>query len=60
MVYPMKNPSREAEKNPIIIKSEGKNYKHFYEMKRHHSNQALEGTGSLLFDVENKKIYCEL
>ena len=29
-------------------------------MQRNTPEQALEGTGSLLFDVQNKKVYCQL
>lgn len=61
VLYPMRVPSREKEKNPKIIEEIGrKNYKHFIDLQRHRESQALEGTGSLLFDVENKKVYCEL
>jgi hypothetical protein len=56
----MKTPSREGEKNPSLIRAEGERYKHSIDVKRKDKEQALEGTGSLLFDVENKKIYCEL
>ena len=60
VLYPMRVPSREKEKNPEIIQREGANYKHFLEVKRGNPDQALEGTGSLLFDVENKKIFCNI
>jgi hypothetical protein len=60
VLYPMRADSREREKNPLIIAEQRKNYSHFIDLQRHHPGQALEGTGSLLFDVDNKKIYCEL
>ena len=53
----MRVPSREREKNPLIIKQEGQKYKHFIDIKRKTPETALEGTGSLLFDGENKKIF---
>lgn len=57
----MRVPSREKEKNPAIIKEIGRaQYKHFLDVQRHFSEQALEGTGSLLFDVDNRKVYCSL
>jgi len=60
-MYPMKVPSREAEKNPTIIDQIGKaSYKNFIDLLRIEPFQALEGTGSLLFDNRNKKVYCSL
>ena len=52
--------SREAEKNPMIIVMLAKNYKDFFDLKNNHLGQALEGTGSLIFDSFNKKVYCSL
>ena len=61
VLYPMKAPTREREKNALIINEVGKkNYKHMIDLQRQKPNQALEGTGSLLFDVDNHKIYCNL
>eukprot|EP00349_Pseudokeronopsis_sp_Brazil_P000630 CAMPEP_0202957366 /NCGR_PEP_ID=MMETSP1396-20130829/1777_1 /ASSEMBLY_ACC=CAM_ASM_000872 /TAXON_ID= /ORGANISM="Pseudokeronopsis sp., Strain Brazil" /LENGTH=200 /DNA_ID=CAMNT_0049674809 /DNA_START=426 /DNA_END=1028 /DNA_ORIENTATION=+ len=37
-----------------------RNYKDFIEVKKKRDKQALEGTGSLIFDSVNKKIYCSL
>ena len=56
----MRVPSREREKNPFVIKEQGSLYRHMINVHRDLPDQALEGTGSLLFDVENRKIYCEL
>jgi hypothetical protein len=57
----MRVPSREKEKNPLVVKEIGQTqYKHFIDLPRRQPDQALEGTGSLLFDVENRKVYCQL
>lgn len=56
----MKAPTREAEKNPHILFEAGKHYKDFIEIKRQDPNNVLEGTGSLLFDEVNKKVYVNL
>lgn len=60
ILYPMKAPTREAEKNPHILFEAGKHYKEFFEVRRQDPNNVLEGTGSLIFDVINKKIYVNL
>jgi hypothetical protein len=60
VLYPMRVPSREKEKNPKIISEQGAKYKHFLEVKRQEPDQALEGTGSLLFDVDNKKVFVNI
>eukprot|EP00347_Sterkiella_histriomuscorum_P004730 403359327 len=60
VLYPMKADTREREKNPTLIKTESQNYKHFLDVQRKDPNQALEGTGSLLFDNLNKKVYVNI
>ena len=60
VVYAMMAPSREKEKNPTLIKEVGGKYKHLYEVKRDDLKMSLEGTGALLFDQENRKVYCSL
>ena len=56
--YPMKTPSRRGEVNPKIIKEIGQNYKNVRVIKPASKNQALEGTGSLIFDNQYRKVYC--
>lgn len=56
----MKAPSREKEKNPRIIKDLLPKYKNFMDLIRKIPEQALEGTGSLVFDYENRKIFVKL
>ena len=60
ILYPMKAPTREREKNPLVVQEIGGKYKDLIDIKRENPEQALEGTGSLLFDIKNKKIYCSL
>ena len=50
-------PSREREKNPLVINKLKAEHKHFLDIAPEKPGQALEGTGSLLFDNENKKIF---
>ena len=56
----MKAASREQEKNPKIIKDLLPKYKNFIDLIRNFPEQALEGTGSLVFDNDNRKIYVKL
>jgi hypothetical protein len=60
VVYPMRTPSREAEKNPKLIAELEKTHKNKIDLAPLEKGSALEGTGSLLYDVVNKKIYCQL
>jgi hypothetical protein len=60
VLYPMKAPTREREKNPTLIKKESVAYSNFLDLPRSDPNQALEGTGSLLFDNLNKKLFVNL
>lgn len=60
VLYPMREPSRDREKNPEIIQREGAKHKHSLEVEQKKQDQALEGNGTLLFDVENKKIFCNV
>ncbi|CDW85066.1 amidinotransferase [Stylonychia lemnae] len=60
VVYPMKAETREREKNPLIIQQEGVNYKNYIDLRKFEYSTALEGTGSLIFDTTNKKIYVNL
>jgi hypothetical protein len=59
VLYPMRAPTREREKNQQIIQEVGKWYEGFLDLQREAPGQALEGTGSLLFDQWNRKIYCQ-
>lgn len=56
----MRVPSREKEKNPKIIKHLFSQYGQFVDLIRKVPEQSLEGTGSLVFDYENRKIYVKL
>jgi len=56
----MKADTREREKNPQIIEGEGKNYKTLIDINRKDRALSLEGTGSLIYDTLNKKIYVNL
>ena len=58
VTYPMKAVSRQGEVNDKIIKDMNSLYKLHIKQKPVCKDQALEGTGSLVFDVEFKKIYC--
>lgn len=49
VTYPMKTPSREAEKNPTIIDELKKEYEHEIDLKAS-GDAVLEGTGVLIFD----------
>ena len=60
VLYPMKAASREKEKNPELVAAQSTAYGHLIDLQRQTPEQALEGTGSLLFDVENRKVYCSL
>ena len=53
----MKHPSRQAEINPLIVKEIGQTYKKQIVVKRARSNEALEGTGSLIIDSHLRKVY---
>ena len=57
-IYPMKAFSRQQEVNPQIIADFGKNYKNVIRVLPTQEGESLEGTGSLIFDEQNKKIYC--
>jgi hypothetical protein len=59
-IYPMRVPSREFEKNPHFIENEGAHYADILTVDRDEPHHALEGTGSLLFDVINKKLYVNM
>jgi hypothetical protein len=59
-LYPMRVPTREGEKNPVIVAQISHAYQDFINQGRYHEKQCLEGTGSLIFDNANRKIYCEL
>ncbi len=57
----MKAPTREQEKNDMIVNVLKPQYAHFIDFPRgNDKNSCLEGTGSLLFDTENKKVYCNM
>jgi hypothetical protein len=58
--YPMLCENRQRERNEKIIKDFQTNYKHFIDLQKEGDIGILEGTGSLIFDVENKKVYAEL
>jgi hypothetical protein len=61
ILYPMKHPSRQVERDLEIIKELRKQYKHFIDLSYWENHgKALEGKGSLVFDYRNHKIYCSL
>ena len=56
-MYPMHTPSREAEKsNQAVLHVLKENCTQGFELK--HESEALEGTGSLVIDLEGKVVYC--
>ena len=61
VTYPMKTPSREAEKNPEIISELQKHYEHRIDLKTL-DGAALEGTGALIFDKTDAEqtVWCSL
>lgn len=61
ILYPMKHPSRQLERDQEIIESLSKNYKHFIDLSHwEDKGKALEGKGSLVFDYRNQKVYCAM
>ena len=61
ILYPMKHPSRQLERDQQIIEELSKNYKHFIDLSTWEKDGlALEGKGSLVYDYRNQKIYCAL
>ena len=52
VTYPMKTPSREAEKNPAIISQLEKEYEHKIDLSGA-DDAVLEGTGVLIFDKQD-------
>lgn len=61
ILYPMKHPSRQLERDQEIIANLSKNYKYFIDLSCWEAeDEALEGKGSLVFDYRNQKIYCSL
>ena len=59
--YPMKVPSREAEKNPHIIKQLEADYEHRIDLKSE-DGAVLEGTGALIFDKteDGQTVWCSI
>ena len=55
----MKAPTRQAEVNPEIVKVVGGSYGITVTVERC-GDEALEGTGSLVFDQQYRKVYCSL
>jgi hypothetical protein len=50
----MKHPSRQLERDQLIIEELSKNYKHFIDLSHwEKQDKALEGKGSLVFDYRN-------
>lgn len=66
ILYPMRADTREQEKNPKFIKKMREEHAEFLNLPRmvdpkaKSLYKALEGTGSLLFDVQNSKVYCNI
>lgn len=59
VIYPVKALNRRIEKISIIIETLKKDYKHFVDLSYlEEENEFLESTGSLIFDHNNRKIYC--
>lgn len=60
-VYPMKVPTRQREVNPKIVDDLSASNGHVIDMTRYNdAGLALEGTGVLIFDPANRKIYAGL
>jgi hypothetical protein len=60
-VYPMKVPTRQREVNPKIVEHLAGSNGHVIDMTRYNDvSLALEGTGVLIFDSVNRKIYAGL
>ena len=69
VVYPMLAPSRQKEENEEILARLKPDYQHYLHLPSfykktifpgEYEGRALEGTGSLIFDTVNKKIYCAI
>jgi hypothetical protein len=59
IIYPVKAENRRIERDQEIIDMLKKDYAHFVDLTfLEKENQFLESTGSLIFDHNNKKIYC--
>jgi len=59
ILYPMKSEKRRLERNPEFIEKFKINYKHFIDLSYlEKENEYLESTGTLIFDNNNRKIYC--
>jgi len=55
----MKSEKRRLERNPEFIEKFKINYKHFIDLSYlEKENEYLESTGTLIFDNNNRKIYC--
>jgi len=62
VTYPMKHPTRQRERNPQIVEDLKPRYKHFIDLAPAYTEETvpLEGSGVFIFDVVNKKIFCNL
>lgn len=61
VMYPMKSNLRRKEKNPEIIEMLKPKYKNFIDLSfLEEEGEFLESTGCLIFDNENRKIYCSI
>jgi hypothetical protein len=59
IIYPVKAPTRRLEKTPELIELLRKEYKDFVDLSYlEKENEFLESTGSLIFDHNNRKVYC--
>lgn len=58
--YPMKAKNRQAEVNPKVVKEIGGNYKKVIKLPASAKGEALEGTGSLVFDHKFKRLYVSI
>jgi len=61
ILYPMKSKLRRLERNPLIIDLLKKRYKHFIDLTYlEEQGEYLESTGSLIFNYEEKTVYCSV
>ncbi len=59
IIYPIKALNRRIEKCPEIIEKLKESYKYFVDLSYlEKENEFIESTGSLIFDHNNRKIYC--
>lgn len=61
VLYPMRHPSRQRERRPEFVEALRQQYDRVIDLSHYESQQrALEGTGSLIFDRKNWKVFMSL